>query len=320
MPGEPSAPQIPMAQRSSPILLSASDLVPMPVAQQLGCPADRPELGRGRLGGVHRALGEGPEAAIGVEEDLLGVEELKELLDKALDGLGVLDLVGAGVRYAEADLPLVAVLLEDIDLARPWRRHLEHELIDVHPHQVRQERPVVPRQQHLLAPALVATADVHADAVVVDTADGLVDQVESELQLVGRIAAGGQRGAHERLRALLAVDHLGEGGLVELDERHPHVEQGQEFLSQYRDYVGGEVLLGGVGVSGELLDPGGAREQVRARERDLDGALGVPLQERDLVLSEPRAQPELVDGYRLLMANAGTSSARSVSSKRARSG
>src|SRR6266498_3688649 len=117
MPREPGAPRIPMAQRSSPILLSASDLVPMPVAQQLGCPADRPELGRGRLGGVHRALGEGPEAAIGVEEDLLGVEELKEVLDKALDGLGVLDLVGAGVRCAEADLPLVAVLLEDIDLA-----------------------------------------------------------------------------------------------------------------------------------------------------------------------------------------------------------
>src|SRR6266511_3969763 len=62
MPGEPGAPQIPMAQRSSPILLSASDLVPMPVAQQLGCPADRPELGRGRLGGVHRALGEGPRS------------------------------------------------------------------------------------------------------------------------------------------------------------------------------------------------------------------------------------------------------------------
>ena len=77
---------------------------------------------------------------------------------------------------------------------------------------------------------------------------------------------------HMKLRWLLgAAEHdLGQHRLVELHQRHAGGEQIGELLAQHAHDVLGECSRVVVGVVGDALHPHRAREQVRARQRDLD--------------------------------------------------
>src|SRR6266568_2272809 len=72
-------------------------------AQFAGGGDDRLQLLEGRVGGVHRALGEGAEAAVRVQKDLVRVEVLERLLDAVDNEARRLD-IAARVDHAQADL------------------------------------------------------------------------------------------------------------------------------------------------------------------------------------------------------------------------
>ena len=77
----------------------------------------------------------------------------------------------------------------------------------------------------------------------VDAGDDPVDQRHGELELLGGIAARGQRRAHERARPPGREHELGQHRLVELDEVDAGGAQLLELGAQQRDDVLGERLL-----------------------------------------------------------------------------
>ncbi len=180
--------------------------------------------------------------------------------------------------------PRIASELEQgAELAGAGRGELQHELVDVHPRQVGRQRIVGAFQQRALLPAPVPPADVQPEAHAVHALDHAVEEIDRELQLLGRVLARGQRGAHERQRLALGEDQLGQDRLVELDEVGAGVSQLAALLAQHADDVLAELLLAGVDPAGDLLDPHGARQQVGSGKRDLDRPVRVLAQEPVLV-------------------------------------
>ena len=88
------------------------------------------EFAEGYFGGVHGALGEGAEAAVGVEVDVLGLEVLEGVLHLADYVVDAFHLVAAGVDHAEADFLDSIGGGEGLDLAGSRGGVLEDELVD----------------------------------------------------------------------------------------------------------------------------------------------------------------------------------------------
>ena len=104
-------------------------------------------------------------------------------------------------------------------------------------------------QEDRLVAAPVAAADVEPDAGVAErgAVEHLVHEVSGELELLGGIAALGERRAHEGAGAPVREHELGEHRLVELDEGRARARQRLDLLPQDARHVGAEVLLGRVG-------------------------------------------------------------------------
>ena len=89
------------------------------------------------------------------------------------------------------------------------------------------------------------------------------------------------------------MDHLGQDGFVELDERRTAREQMVDLLAQHPHHVVGEGVARGVGPVGDALEPHHAREAVGARDRDLHRALGQAPREGQLVRRDRPAAGQL---------------------------
>ena len=98
---------------------------------------------------------------------------------------------GAAVLSAERlSGAVVERFADDRELARPRRRVLEDELVDLHGAERGQQRVVVAGEQHVFLAAPVAAADVQAGAHAIDAAHDAVDQLGRIGQFGTRITAG----------------------------------------------------------------------------------------------------------------------------------
>ena len=105
---------------------------------------------------------------------------------------------------------------------------------------------VAAAQEDRLVAAPVAAADVEPDAGLAQrgAVEHLVDEWDGELELLGGIAALGERRAHEGARAPVREHQLGQHRLVELDEGGARARQLLDLLAQDARHVVAEVLLG----------------------------------------------------------------------------
>ena len=129
---------------------------------------------------------------------------------------------------------------------------------------------------------------VDAGLDAIDAAGDIVHESEGADHFgLGVAGGGGHGGAHEGALLDLGAEHnVGEDGFIELDEFAASVAEGDKFLAEDVDEVSGEADHGGVGGVGDALDPHGAGEQVGAGEGDLDGTVGVFLEEEVFVEGE----------------------------------
>jgi len=148
-------------------------------------------------------------------------------------------------------------------------------LTDPGPGEVGQQEVIAAAQVDPVLVAALAATDVQARAKVLEALHHAVDQVHGEGQFPGRVHSGRQRRA-QQIAALFGrrEGDIGQHRFVELHEVASGRAQVLQFLAQQGHHVPSQRLLVGVVRRGQVLDPGRAGQEVRAGQRDLDGAVG----------------------------------------------
>ena len=146
---------------------------------------------------VDAAVREAAEAAVRVQEDLLGAVNAQRLLGPATISSGVSTSAVRGLTTPRPISRPPSAAADDRDVAGARGGVLENELPHLHRLEGRQKRRVVARKEHLLLRAPVPPADVDADPGRLDPLDDPVDQFGRVFQLLTRVPAGGQGRSHE---------------------------------------------------------------------------------------------------------------------------
>ena len=255
------------------------------------------QLGPGDIEGADRAVGEGREAAVGIEQDPLRSEQRDGTLGPGHDLLGCLDARRLLVDDAHADAGVAGQLFQDLELSGPRRAQLEEERADREGRQEGDQRRVIAGQGGRLVAGPVAPADVEGQPVAGKPVQRLAQQRPSEGELLPGAPLLTQGATHERAIALRLppVDHLGQHGLIELHDRRTGRNQGLDLLAKHPDHVFAERLSRLVGAIGDALQPHRPREQVGTGQCHLDGPIGQPPDRGQLVHGQgPRRDREPV--------------------------
>src|SRR5579875_533736 len=227
-----------------------------------------------RVGHIQRP---GPETAVGIDPEPSGVaEDADRASDPVGDKFGGLDLVPMDIQDAEADLPGVAVLVEQVQdrIAVPVLEVPVRELPGPLAAALRLE------QRRVEVP-VVGVADVHGELGVDPVGRG-VESLDHEVGLVG-VGAGGR---------LVDLDHAGTGGHQGGDRRAEGLAGDLHHELPLGRPAGGPVLpTGGPREVVLVVRPVG--ERVGAGDRDLGGGPGVPADEVELLEMVRPVEPDL---------------------------
>lgn len=205
---------------------------------------------------VDRAAGKTAKSAIGVEKELVRTIILQGLLSLGHNGFSRFDRVGPWIHHPQSQLPVRQFPPDHIDVTGSWSGIFEHELIDVHRFQGRQQPGIISGQQDLFLFAPVATADMHPCADPFYTGDNTVDQLGGEFQFLSRIPAGSKGCSHEGAPVtFLRHDDFGQHRLVELHEVAAGIAEVNQLIPQNANDVIGHFRGVPISLAGECAHP-----------------------------------------------------------------
>jgi len=265
-----------------------------------GLDGDR-QLAPGDLGRGHRVVREGGKAAVRVEEHALRSEQAHRPFRAGQHLVERLDPRDLLVHHPDADALVPGDLGEQPHLPGPRRGELEEQGTDRRSGEQPQERPVVAPEGHGLVRGPVAPADVEREPTRRQSGGDPSQQSLGERQLLGHVAAGSERAAHEAAIPGHGAPehHLGKDRLVELDERGASRQQEVQLLAKDPDHVVRQRFPVGVSRVGDALHPHGAGQEIGAGERDLHGKRRALAEELELVDGDGTAPGEGAEDRRV---------------------